>query len=39
MPGARAGGNAFAPELEAPADASPMEKLVAYTGRRPLLTA
>ena len=39
VPGARAGGDSFAPEVEAPADASPMEKLVAYTGRRPLLTA
>ncbi|GAA2149265.1 hypothetical protein GCM10009844_28710 [Nocardioides koreensis] len=39
VPGARAGGNAFAPEVEAPADASPMEKLAAYTGRRPLVTA
>ena len=38
VPGARAGG-AFADEIEVPADASPMEKLVAYTGRRPLAAA
>jgi uncharacterized protein (TIGR03086 family) len=38
VPGARAGG-AFAEEVEVAAGASPMEKLVAYTGRRPLVTA
>jgi uncharacterized protein (TIGR03086 family) len=37
VPGARQGG-AFAPEVDAPGDASPMERLVAYTGRRPLVT-
>ena len=34
VPGAR--GAAFADEIEVAADASPMERLVAYTGRRPL---
>ncbi len=38
VPGARQGG-AFAAEVEASDDASPMERLVAYTGRRPLVAA
>ena len=37
VPGARQGG-AFAPEQPVSDDASPMDRLVAYTGRRPLVT-
>jgi uncharacterized protein (TIGR03086 family) len=38
VPGARAGG-AFAEEISVAPDASPMERLVAYSGRRPLAVA
>jgi uncharacterized protein (TIGR03086 family) len=37
VPGARAGDGSFAPEVEAPAGASAMDRLVAYSGRRPLV--
>ncbi len=36
VPGGR--GSSFADEVEAPADASPLERLVAFSGRRPLVT-
>ena len=37
VPGAR--GAAFADEVDVAAEATPMERLVAYTGRRPLAAA
>jgi uncharacterized protein (TIGR03086 family) len=35
IPGGRAGGN-FGPEVEAPADATPLEELAAFAGRTPM---